>query len=372
MRSKLSQQEFLKRAKHKHANKYNYDKSIYVNCNNKIEILCNSCKNIFHQRSIDHLKGHGCNICACKAKGVKSRNDPQEFIKKLKLKHRDKFDYTESKYINSCTKILIKCNICNNKFWQLPLFNLKTKCCPHCDGKHLDVNYFLENAIKKHKNNYDYSHINFKKLNGKLKIKCNKCNNFFNQTARHHLMGHGCIFCVNLSKTKNISQFIIDAVNIHKKKYNYDKSNYINSAKKIEIKCNDCNLIFWQTPHSHLLGRGCRKCGARKFVSKSENEWLDFLKIKQEFRQQTIIINNKKYIVDAYVAESNTIYEFNGDYWHGNPSLFEANEMNKRNNKTFGELYNKTLNRENLLKKSGYNVISIWEDDWLSLKIINL
>lgn len=37
---------------------------------------------------------------------------------------------------------------------------------------------------------------------------------------------------------------------------------------------------------------------------------------------------------------------------------------NKHNNKTFQELYNKTIERENDLINLGYKIIKMWEYDW--------
>jgi hypothetical protein len=39
--------------------------------------------------------------------------------------------------------------------------------------------------------------------------------------------------------------------------------------------------------------------------------------------------------------------------------------------KTFGELYLKTMEKERLIKESGYNLITIWEDDWNKYKKAN-
>jgi len=41
------------------------------------------------------------------------------------------------------------------------------------------------------------------------------------------------------------------------------------------------------------------------------------------------------------------------------------NELNQKSKETFASLYNKTIERENFLKSKGYNIISIWEDDYL-------
>ena len=57
-----------------------------------------------------------------------------------------------------------------------------------------------------------------------------------------------------------------------------------------------------------------------------------------------------------------------GDYWHGNPNLFNTNHINKNVNKTFGKLYNETLKKLEKLKSLGYNIKYIWENDWKNFK----
>jgi hypothetical protein len=51
---------------------------------------------------------------------------------------------------------------------------------------------------------------------------------------------------------------------------------------------------------------------------------------------------------------------------HGNPKKFASNKINTRTpkQKTFGQLYEDTLAREQLLKNAGYNIVSIWESDY--------
>lgn len=38
--------------------------------------------------------------------------------------------------------------------------------------------------------------------------------------------------------------------------------------------------------------------------------------------------------------------------------------QNLANKKSFKELYDNTIKRENLLKQAGYNLITVWESDW--------
>ncbi len=70
---------------------------------------------------------------------------------------------------------------------------------------------------------------------------------------------------------------------------------------------------------------------------------------------------------DGYCAKTNTIYEFHGDYWHGNPDIYAPNVYNKSLHKSMGELYQKTTDRENKIKELGYNLVVMWESDFNNL-----
>ncbi len=61
-----------------------------------------------------------------------------------------------------------------------------------------------------------------------------------------------------------------------------------------------------------------------------------------------------------------TIYEFHGDYWHGNPNRYNPDDETYFG-KSFGELYQKTIEREQMIKNMGFNLITIWESDWIKL-----
>tara|TARA_B110000285_G_C15053214_1_gene578137 strand:- start:82 stop:1407 length:1326 start_codon:yes stop_codon:yes gene_type:complete len=68
--------------------------------------------------------------------------------------------------------------------------------------------------------------------------------------------------------------------------------------------------------------------------------------------------------VDGFCKETNTVYEFYGDYYHGNPKKYGADEYNKTCKKTHGELYEKTMKREEAIKSLGFNFVCIWECDF--------
>ena len=71
-----------------------------------------------------------------------------------------------------------------------------------------------------------------------------------------------------------------------------------------------------------------------------------------------------EFIRDGFDSETNTVYEFFGDYWHGNPEIFSRGEKNSHNGKTFGQLYDETKARVSRLEEVGYKVRFVWENDF--------
>lgn len=73
-------------------------------------------------------------------------------------------------------------------------------------------------------------------------------------------------------------------------------------------------------------------------------------------------IPGTRYKADGYCQDTNTIYEFYGDYWHGNPQVFPSTVFNEIIGITMGELYQKTIVREQHIRQLGYNLITVWEN----------
>jgi len=294
----------------------------------------------------------------------------KEFIENANIIHNKKYDYSKALYINNFTKIQILCNFCNCIFFQKPNNHLNGQGCPNCFGKiRKTTDEFIKKAINIHKDKYDYSLVNYINNSTKVKIICRKCLNIFEQVPSSHINNKfGCNKCARKNqgklKTKSERLFIEEAIKIHNNKYIYDKVKYLGTNKKIIIICTLCKIEFLQTPANHLTGRGCYKCATK--ISKCEIQWLNFLNIPFTWRQKKIKLYDKTYIVDAYDPTTNTIYEFYGDFWHGNPKKYNLKEINKKTGTTFEELYNKTIKKEHQLLSHGYKIISIWESDWVN------
>lgn len=67
--------------------------------------------------------------------------------------------------------------------------------------------------------------------------------------------------------------------------------------------------------------------------------------------------------VDGYCHETNTVYEYYGDFWHGNPCKFDPKNYNPISGKRYGDLYQATITRDHKIKAMGYNLAIKWESE---------
>jgi len=293
----------------------------------------------------------------------------EEFIERSIKIHGNIYDYSITNYVGCKTKVKIICCV-HGIFEAWASDHMRGVGCSKCyfNSNILTTDIFIERAKLVHNKNYDYSNVDYLRHDLYVKIIC-FIHGEFNQKPCHHLTGRGCRKCFVDGMKISSEDLLKQMNNIHNNKYSYDLSNYINAKSFIKITC-PIHKEFMQKAGNHFNGEGCPKC--YKNISKSEISWLDSLNIDEKYRNKVIRIDGKRYNLDAYDPISNTVYEFYGDYWHGNPKIFDSNKINVSNKKTFGALYNNTINRENILKNNGYNIISIWEYDFrLKQKEIN-
>jgi predicted nucleic acid-binding Zn-ribbon protein len=144
----------------------------------------------------------------------------EEFIKRAKKIHGDKYDYSKTEYINRRTKVCIICTK-HGEFWQGPYEHITGQNCPKCSKEYVD---------------------------SLQKKKAQNASIFFERKAKL----------------------------IHGNKYDYSKVHYINALSKVELVCPN-HGSFYMRPNDHLNGNGCPKCGIEHVVStKKDNteKWI--------------------------------------------------------------------------------------------------
>src|SRR5690606_23046357 len=120
---KLTNEKFIKKANIVHNYKYDYSCLIYKNKRSKINIKC-PIHGIFSQNASSHLQGAGCKQCGINQRAALIRPDKNKFIEQAKQLYGEKYNYSEVKYVNNKTKVIIKCHI-HGAFKQNPRVHLK-------------------------------------------------------------------------------------------------------------------------------------------------------------------------------------------------------------------------------------------------------
>jgi len=194
---------FIKEATFKHNEKYDYSLVDYINSKVKVKIICYK-HGVFEQTPDTHLCGSGCPICSGNV--ILNVN---EFKIKANSKHTNKYDYSLVNYINGRGKVKIICKL-HGEFEQRAENHVRGDGCPSCSGnKKLTVNDFIKKSRIKHKDRYNYSLVNYKNNSKKVKIIC-KLHGEFEQNPNNHINGNGCPKCKESKGEREIRNYLIN------------------------------------------------------------------------------------------------------------------------------------------------------------------
>ena len=248
-------EKFIKKAKEIYGNKYDYSKVEYTDSLQKVKIIC-PIHGEFEKRADGFLQGHGCPKCGWDIGVEKLSLSTEEFIKRAREVHGNKYDYSKVNYTSQKDKVCIICPE-HGEFWQNP-----------------------------------YTHY--------LGIGCPKCG----------------VLKRSQTQAKSTEKFIEQAIKVHGNTYDYSKTVYVNSHHLVSIIC-PIHGEFQQKPTYHLDGCGCQQCGMIK--SHYEDELYEFIKSFVNttiIRDDRKILNDLKQSLDIYLPEKKIAFEFDGLYWH--------------------------------------------------------
>ena len=107
---KLTFEDFLKRCQEVHGDKYDYSESVYTNIKQKIVIIC-KIHGRFLQRPYSHVFNVGCGCPKCGIEIVRNAKilSNDEFIAAAQSLHKNRYDYSNTKYIAAHKPVTIRC-----------------------------------------------------------------------------------------------------------------------------------------------------------------------------------------------------------------------------------------------------------------------
>ena len=187
----------------------------------------------------------------------------EQWIGKCQLVHGDKYDYTESEYVDARTKTKIKCKKHNIVFEMTPDNHRRGEGCPICryektaEKNRQTVEEFIKKATEIHNGKYDYSRIKYVNNRTKVEIVCPEHGVFsqrllifqrtlwfflqvtpliiicpihgeFSQATNDHLHGQGCPHCKQSKIEKIVFDTLTESNITFETQYKYDESNHKN------------------------------------------------------------------------------------------------------------------------------------------------
>ncbi len=170
-------------------------------------------------------------------------------------------------YINSSTKIKVRCKVCNHVWHGGPGSLIKGHGCPKCAKKssakkntktHEQFIYELNN-----KNPDIFVIGKYITRKTKLLVKCKKCGAEWETAPANLLAGHGCMKCSPYKNTlKTNEQFIKE---LKDKNPNLEPiQEYKGTSIPMKVRCRLCGEVFEKTPSYMLRGYSCHKCKEKK------------------------------------------------------------------------------------------------------------
>lgn len=371
----VTEQEFKQRLIERNENYYPTVSYIsgYTGSTKKCLVECDSCGNQWETLPKTLYKGNGCPACARK-KVVESHVYSLADVKRLIDQRNDKLPnkrvyIVDTSFVSYGQPAEFTCDRGHN--WSTKLDNVinAEAGCPHCAGS---IQRNTEQSLAEIKAKHPL--IKIISLLGtslgrreEFEAECEHGHRWITNYERLLINGNYCPHCANRAKYTQ-EQFEEIVANMKSKVRVIGRYDGMN--KKIKVQCNECDHIWYTTAQQIASGGGCPMCARNNTYSKMSIEWLTEIEQQQGIKIDHAVsggefrIPGTRYRVDGYHKESNTVYEFHGDYWHGNPKKHDPDEYNTVTECTFGELYERTLKKEADIRNLGYNLVVMWESEY--------
>ena len=357
---RVTKEEFVKRAKNIHGDKYSYEFADFSNMASKVCIVCPS-HGEFLQTPVNHTRQkQGCPKCATKENARKRMVSAESIEKRAQKKHGDKYSIIDRNFETLNSEIAVLCKN-HGKFITRPRFLFEGDPCPTCKKERgigekrykspTTKENFIERFKQSHGDKYNYSKSVFNGARKEVEIICEKHDSFF-QKVYNHINGSGCIKCgwdASREPLKSNTEFIEQCIDKHGDKFDYSKTNYTKAVNKVTITCpkhGDFEKIA--RDFTNASPHGCPTCAhtTSEFEINIKN-YLEKFNIKPETRTKKII---NPFEIDIHCQEKKIAVECNGIYWH---SELQGKDKNYH------------LNKTKLCNSRGIKLIHIFENEFL-------
>ena len=261
---KLTTEEFIKKAREVHGDKYDYSKVEYVDAQTDVCIICKQ-HGEFWQRPSHHTAGRGCKKCATEVNADKLRiwTETKCYEEASRYKDMKSFRTQSEDAYNAA----LKHHWLKNYTWLSYKIDVSKP-------KKKRQSYTQEEIIKKLRSifgdRYSYEKVEYKAMKVPITLVCHERDadgvehgEFSMRPDNIFSSNQACPKCYDARRSrlqrKPVEMFVEEATKIHGGLYEYHKVEYVNGKTKVCIVC-PIHGDFWQTPINHLKGKGCPYC----------------------------------------------------------------------------------------------------------------
>ena len=117
--------------------------------------------------------------------------------------------------------------------------------------------------------------------------------------------------------------------------------------------------------HENFEREGDGRSPSSKFANSIIKELCSYLNIEIPIKEKWIMNKETQKAYSFDFTHKKKIIEFNGDYWHSNPALYEAEFFNKNKEMTACEVWEYDKEKIKTANNYNYEVLTIWEKDWV-------
>lgn len=184
-------------------------------------------------------------------------------------------------------------------------------------------NEILTEFREAHGKFYDYSKVKYINSSTNVTVIC-PVHGEFTIAPGHHKKGVGCRKCYFDSQKISKSNFVLRSQQHFGTRYDYSLFDFLPTGReKVQIKCLEHDVIFWQEPKNHMRGHtGCPKCRSLKLSGNREDRGTikSQEQLNQDFKGRAQKVHGNKYNYSDFVYVNNTTEgkiccQIHGDFW---------------------------------------------------------
>lgn len=220
------------------------------------------------------------------------RKTDEEFKKEVYDLVEDDYTFLDS-YANSKTKLRVRHNKCNNIYEVTPSHFLMGTRCPFCNGNTKKTDaQFKQEVYNLVGDEYVFLDA-YVNTHTKLRVKHNTCGHTYEVRPHDFIMGIRCPFCNGGIKKSN-AQFKQEVFDLVGDEYVF-LDTYVNNKTKLKVKHNKCGNVYEVKPGNFFTGKRCPYCYA-------EAKGEDLRKTDKQFKQEIFdLVGNEYTFLDPYV-----------------------------------------------------------------------